>query len=111
MKTVTGNTYPVKDQLHALGGRWNPDKKGWDVPDDKYSEAVKIVGGGSSASKKPFFAKCHECGAPSRGYYRCYDCSLEYVTVGHGTWAGSHTVTAEAILFWVMMISHNKQVR
>ena len=24
---ITGNTYPVKDQLKALGARWNPDAK------------------------------------------------------------------------------------
>ena len=79
---VTGNTFPVKDQLKALGARWNPDAKAWMVAADKADAARAIVSGAPAASPKssgkPHFAKCHECGAPSRGYYRCYDCSLEY---------------------------------
>jgi hypothetical protein len=43
MKTITGNTYPVKEQLKSLGGRWNPAAQGWDVPDDKAAEAESIV--------------------------------------------------------------------
>jgi|SRR5579859_2543135 len=81
--TITGNTYPVKDQLKALGARWNPDQKAWMVPDDKAEAARQLVQGAKSAapvakSSRPHFSKCHECGAPSRGYYRCYDCSLEH---------------------------------
>jgi hypothetical protein len=82
MTTITGNTFPVKDQLKALGARWNPDAKGWMVSDDKADVARKLVAGASTAPRqatgKPHFHKCHECGAPSRGYYRCYECSLEY---------------------------------
>ena len=43
MQTITGNTYPVKDRLKALGGRWNRDAQGWDVADDKADEARAIV--------------------------------------------------------------------
>lgn len=43
MQTITGNTYPVRAQIKALGGRWNPDAQGWDVPDDKADEARRIV--------------------------------------------------------------------
>lgn len=25
MTLITGNTYPVKEQIKALGGRWNSD--------------------------------------------------------------------------------------
>lgn len=83
MVAITGNTYPVKDSLKALGARWNPDKKAWMIADDKADEARKIVAGGGSGtsskkSSKPHFSRCHECGASSNGYYRCYDCSLEY---------------------------------
>ncbi len=83
MKTVaiTGNTYPVKDQLKAIGARWNPDQKAWMISADKAGQAKQIVSGApqtQTKSSKPHFAKCHECGAPSRGYYRCYNCSLEY---------------------------------
>ena len=26
---ITGNTYPAKEKLKRVGGRWNPDVKGW----------------------------------------------------------------------------------
>ena len=42
---VSGNTYPVKDQLKALGARWNPDSKAWMVAADKADAARKIVAG------------------------------------------------------------------
>lgn len=44
---ITGNTYPVKDALKALGGRWNADRKAWMVPADKAVEAQRLVGGAS----------------------------------------------------------------
>ena len=42
---ITGNTYPVKDQLKALGARWNPDQKAWMVAPEKADAARKIVAG------------------------------------------------------------------
>ncbi len=44
MALITGNTYPVKDAIKALGGRWNGTAKGWDVPEDKAAEARALVG-------------------------------------------------------------------
>lgn len=40
--TITGNTYPVKEQLKALGGRWNPIAVGWDIPiaQEKLARAI-----------------------------------------------------------------------
>jgi len=38
-EAIIGNTYPIKDQLKALGGRWNPDQKVWMVPTDKADQA------------------------------------------------------------------------
>lgn len=80
MTTITGNTFPVKDQIKALGGRWNPEAKSWTVPDDKADAARKLVAGAppQKISGRPHHARCHECGAPSKGYYRCYTCSLDY---------------------------------
>lgn len=93
---ITGNTYPVKDQLKALGGRWDAAAKGWRVPANKADEANKIVAGGGSttgtttSAKKPFrHNKCVVCGVVphynQRGYpsvkiYRsgeCQDCYEE----------------------------------
>lgn len=74
---ITGNTYPVKDQIKALGGRWNGDRKAWMVPDDKAEEAQALVSGApakfscdSAKSYSP--TKCKVCGhierRNSRGY-------------------------------------------
>lgn len=41
--TVTGNTYPVKEQIKALGGRWNKAAGGWDVPAERAAEVRAIV--------------------------------------------------------------------
>ena len=49
---ITGNTYPVKDQLKSLGGRWNADAKAWMVPLAKADEARKIVAG--AGAKKAY---------------------------------------------------------
>ena len=40
---ITGNTYPVKDQLKALGARWNPDKKAWMVEPAVAEQARALV--------------------------------------------------------------------
>lgn len=42
---VTGNTYPVKDAIKALGARWDATAKGWRVPVAKAAEAQAIVAG------------------------------------------------------------------
>lgn len=80
MTRITGNTYPVKDALKALGARWDPDQKAWMIDDAKADQARKIVAAApiKPSSGRPHHAKCHECGAPSKGYYRCYTCSLDY---------------------------------
>jgi hypothetical protein len=79
MTAITGNTYPVRDQLKALGGQWNAQDKAWMVPDDRAEEARRIVASAPQQTKrKRYHRSCAECGAPSRGYYRCYTCSLDY---------------------------------
>src|ERR1017187_7209719 len=76
MKTITGNTYPVKEQLKALGGKWNRAAKGWDMPDDKVEQALKLVAEAKISNRQR--RKCADCGEDSKGYYRCYSCSLDY---------------------------------
>lgn len=42
---VTGDTYPVKDQLKALGCRWDRDQRAWYTGDEGiYTQAQAIVG-------------------------------------------------------------------
>ncbi len=43
MTPIVGNTYPVKDQLKALGGKWDSMQKAWMVPDDVAEQAQKLV--------------------------------------------------------------------
>ena len=52
-EAITGNTYPIKDQLKALGGRWNPDQKVWMVPTDKADQARALVAAGESLPPPP----------------------------------------------------------
>jgi len=42
---ITGNTYPVREKLKALGARWNPADKCWMISSDKAEQARGIVGG------------------------------------------------------------------
>ena len=89
---IVGNTFPVKDEIKGLGGRWDNDAKGWRVPADKAAEALAIVEKGSSTgqtAKKKAPSRCFVCGVVptinSRGYpsvaiYRsgeCKDCYEE----------------------------------
>lgn len=47
---ITGNTYPVKDKLSALGGRWDGELKAWMVPADKADAARKLVASAPKSS-------------------------------------------------------------
>ena len=53
---ITGNTYPVKDQIKALGGRWNADSKAWMVPADKADAARRLVSSAPSSPRRNFGA-------------------------------------------------------
>lgn len=47
---VSGNTYPVKEQLKALGARWNAEAKAWMVEPSQAERARAIVAGQSGSS-------------------------------------------------------------
>lgn len=40
---IRGNTYPIRDQLKLLGGRWNADDKVWEVPASTSANALALV--------------------------------------------------------------------
>jgi len=40
---ITGNTFPAKDALRALGGRWDAQAKGWRVPTAAAPRAWALV--------------------------------------------------------------------
>jgi len=90
MSPISGNTYPVKDQLKQLGAKWDALNKVWMIEDAKLPEALEIVKKGESAPKKPYSGpkKCVVCGVvqtfhgryPNVKIYRsgeCQDCYEE----------------------------------
>lgn len=40
---IVGKTYPVRDKLRALGGKWDPQAKGWRVPAASARAAQALV--------------------------------------------------------------------
>lgn len=90
---ITGNTYPVRDKLKALGGRWNANAKGWDVPSEKASEAKALVENAPvekrELSRTDIIAigvrkrggtpgVCFSCGEKCKfPYDECWDCKEE----------------------------------
>jgi hypothetical protein len=50
MIEITGNTYPVREHLRALGGKWNPARKCWMVPETQAEQAKELVSGGASSA-------------------------------------------------------------
>lgn len=73
MAEITGNTYPVKDKLKELGGRWDADGKIWTVPDDKAEEARALVLAAPRAQSKPYRPQvCKICGVRASQYTRIY---------------------------------------
>lgn len=75
---ISGNTYPVKDQLKALGGRWDTDRKAWMVPDEQAAAAQALVAGApakdAGKGERPRYrpTRCAECGARASRYVRIY---------------------------------------
>jgi len=50
---ITGNTYPVRAELKALGATWNKAAQGWNVPDKHKDEALLIVANAASQAPSP----------------------------------------------------------
>lgn len=74
---ITGNTYPVKEQLKSLGARWNGDAKAWMIDGAKADQARAIVTAAGPA--KPFSSqssyrpsRCRQCGCAGTRYNKIY---------------------------------------
>lgn len=63
---IHGNTYPVRDELKGLGGRWNSERKVWEVPAAAYQRAKAIVDGARSSRSRRSSYRCRGCGGPLR---------------------------------------------
>ena len=53
MQTITGNTYPVREQMRALGGTWNKAAQAWEIPDENADEARAIVAAAGPKTSTP----------------------------------------------------------
>lgn len=42
---ISGNTYPIKDRIRALGGRWSAANKRWSVPQEAVAEIEALLAG------------------------------------------------------------------
>jgi hypothetical protein len=69
---ITGNTYPVKEGIKALGGRWNRILNGWEVPADKAEQARALVAGAGPSTYTPRASR-----APSRSVYARFSSGAE----------------------------------
>jgi hypothetical protein len=77
MAVIAGNTFPVKDQLRALGGRWVASSKSWFVPDAVAEQArllVQNAGPGRAASPKRGPRVCKDCGCKINYGVYCGKC-------------------------------------
>ena len=54
---ITGNTYPVREQIKALGGRWNKACQGWDVPEANAEAARALVANAGPSTYAPRVAR------------------------------------------------------
>jgi hypothetical protein len=50
MVLITGNTYPVRAELRALGGVWDARAQGWRVPEARADEARRLVADAPASS-------------------------------------------------------------
>ena len=50
---ITGNTYPVKNQIKALGGTWNRACQGWNVPAANAEAARQLVAAAGPSTYEP----------------------------------------------------------
>jgi len=71
MKLITGNTYPVKDSIKALGGRWNKLAKGWEVPEDKEEEAQALVSSAGPIKRREYVGNASRF-SPTKRYVSNY---------------------------------------
>ena len=80
MVKLTGNTYPVRDQIRALGGRWSARDKCWMVPSYNYAEAMKLIpssttqGGGTRTAMRRGPRVCKDCGCKINYGVYCGKC-------------------------------------
>lgn len=94
---ITGNTYPVKDELKALGARWNADKKAWMIDESKAGRAREIVASaprkapaGAVAARGSNYDRFNGYGARRGGYRKACVSGGNCSSFGSGRSCGGH---------------------
>ena len=95
---VTGNTYPVKDQIKALGGRWDANEKGWRVAAAKAGEARQLVEGAPKSAPRASSGRGRNWdagrfngyGRPRGGYVKACISGGNCSSIGSGKSCGGH---------------------
>jgi hypothetical protein len=67
MVRIFGNTFPIKDALKKLGGRWNSVDRCWMVPEAVQGEALLLVASAPKPERMESgraveMRRCWECG-------------------------------------------------
>lgn len=76
---ILGDTFTIRESIKSAGGHWDADRKAWWVGATKRTAIEQAVSTAVPAAPAPYRRRtCKECGGPSKGYYRCYECSLDY---------------------------------
>lgn len=76
---ITGNTYPVKDALKALGAKWDKTAKGWRIDDALQDKARAIVDSAKTSSYPP-----KHYGSRYGSHYTRFNSGAEVITNNRG---------------------------
>ena len=78
MPLMTGNTYPHRVALKALGGTWDPAQKGWDIPIHHAEQAQQLIDsvppGSIGTWRRTRPRTCKTCGSGIRYGVYCGKC-------------------------------------
>lgn len=80
---LTGNTFPVKDKIKALGGIWDGQRKAWLMPNaDKLAKAKALLPSSNTASNSRSSSysrprRWAPCGYPGCSPHYCDECDGE----------------------------------
>jgi Txe/YoeB family toxin of Txe-Axe toxin-antitoxin module len=91
MFTITGNTYPVKDQLKQMGCKWNADQKCWVAPNkDVYDKAKAIVPEAKTTTTYTTTSSPYKAKGPTK---TCWECGCKFTFADakrNGDWGSSY---------------------
>lgn len=79
---VTGNTYPVRAELKALGGVWDAAARGWKVRKEQEEAARALVGRRADPPGAQLWQPCRRRGCGNEPSYLCCECCIEHCRCG-----------------------------